>query len=127
MGSNGLMSLLYFLGFGLFFYWMMKKGGCGMHAHGGHGGHDHAGHGRGAPGGPDAQHADVSGLTRDPVCGMPIDPKRAVGMRAVRDRTFYFCSANCLAKFDTDPEGIARRAPAETAEAEHGHDQHHGC
>lgn len=38
--ANGLTSLLYFLAFGLFFYWMMKKGGCGMH---GHGGHDHDG------------------------------------------------------------------------------------
>jgi Cu+-exporting ATPase len=126
MGSNGLTSLLYFLAFGLFFYWMMKRGGCGMHAHGGHGGHDHAGHGRGAPAGPDAQHADVSGSTKDPVCGMPIDPKRAVGMRTVGDRTFYFCSADCLAKFDADPEGMASRAPAEPSRAEHGHHQHHG-
>lgn len=28
MGSNGLTSLLYFLAFGLFFYWMMKRGGA---------------------------------------------------------------------------------------------------
>jgi Cu+-exporting ATPase len=124
MSGNGLTSLLYFLAFGLFFYWMMKKGGCGMHTHGGH---DHAGHGHDDPAGPDARHSDVSGSTKDPVCGMPIDPKRAVGIRTVRDRTFYFCSADCLAKFDADPEGMASRAPAEASRAEHGHHQHHGC
>jgi hypothetical protein len=43
-----------FLAFGLFFYSMMKKGGCGMH---GHGGHDHASHGHDASASPDAQHA----------------------------------------------------------------------
>ena len=56
MGSNGLTSLLYFLAFGLFFYWMMKRGGCGMHAHGGHGGHDHGGHERDAAAGPPRAH-----------------------------------------------------------------------
>ncbi|MCZ7618939.1 MAG: YHS domain-containing protein [Myxococcota bacterium] len=127
MGSNGLTSLLYFLAFGLFFYWIMKKGGCGLHAHGSHGRHDHAGQGYDPSVGPNAQHADVSGSTKDPICGMPIDPKRAVGMRTVRDRTFYFCSADCLAKFDADPEGMASRAPAEAARAEHGHHRHHGC
>ena len=121
MDSNGLTSLLYFLAFGLFFYWMMKRGGCGMHAHGGHTGHD-----QDAAAGPDAQRADVSGSTKDPVCGMPIDPKRAVGMRTVGDRTFYFCSADCLAKFDADPEGMASRAPAQASRAEHGHHHHHG-
>ena len=123
MGANGLTSLLYFLAFGLFFYWMMKKGGCGMHAHGGHG---HAGDGNDAPAGPDAQHAGVSGSTKDPVCGMPLDPKRAVGMRTVRDLTFYFCSADCLAKFDADPEDVASRAPVEAPRAESGHHHHHG-
>lgn len=122
MDSSGLTSLVYLLAFGLFFYWMMKRAGCGMHAHGGHG---HAGHEHDAPGGAGAQHADVSGSTMDPVCGMPIDPKRAVGMRTVRDRTFYFCSADCLAKFDSDPTGIATRVPAEASRAEQGHHQHH--
>ena len=122
MDSNGLTSLLYFLAFGLFFYWMMKRGGCGMHAHGGHTGRDHD-----AAAGPDVQRADVvSGSTKDPVCGMPIDPKRAVGMRTGGDRTFYFCSADCLAKFDADPEGMASRAPAWASGAEHGHHHHHG-
>jgi len=107
MGSNGLTSLLYFLAFGLFFYWMMKRGGCGMLCHGSHGGHDHAGHGRGAAAGADGQHPDVSGSAKDPVCGMPIDSNRAVGMRTFRGRTFHFCSADCLAKFDADRQASA--------------------
>ena len=43
MGGSGLTSLLFFLAFGLFLYWMMKKSSCGMH---GHGGYDQAGYGR---------------------------------------------------------------------------------
>lgn len=42
MNTDSLTSLLYFLGFGLFFYWIMRNGGCGMHAHGRHA--DHRGH-----------------------------------------------------------------------------------
>lgn len=34
-------SLIYLLGIGGLFYWMMKRGGCGMHAHG-HQHHDRA-------------------------------------------------------------------------------------
>jgi hypothetical protein len=118
VGENGLTSLLFFLAFGLFFYWMMKKRGCSMH---GHGGHNRAGHVHADPAGPDARHGDVTGSTKDPVYGMPLDPNRAVGMRAFRDRSFYLSSAYCP-KFDAHPNGIASRARAEGSRAEHGHD-----
>lgn len=36
MTSNAWTSLIYFLVIGGLFYWMMKRGGCGMHAHGHH-------------------------------------------------------------------------------------------
>jgi len=120
MNDNSLTSLLYFLGFGLFFYWMMRKGGCGMHGHGDHSGHRH---GEDAPSNTDKPG---SGSPKDPVCGMPVDLERAAGMRQVKGQNFYFCSANCLAKFDADPEGFAGRASPEKA-SPHGHHQHHGC
>lgn len=110
MDSNNLSSLLWLLAIGGLFYWMMRKGGCG--GHGGHahgGGHQYGGHGTSeGTAGPshDAQGATV----RDPVCGMQVDPDRAAGMRTVAGRAFHFCSAECVAKFDRDPEGYARRA-----------------
>jgi Cu+-exporting ATPase len=43
-------------------------------------------------------------MEKDPVCGMLVDSLRAVGQRTAGGRTYYFCSANCLAKFDAKPE-----------------------
>ena len=120
MNNSALTSLLYFLAFGFVFYWMMKKGGCGMHSHG-HGGH--------------AEHADRDGggeangplrTARDPVCGMNLDPARAAGVRSVMGRTFYLCSAACLAKFDRDPDGYAQRTGSAAVSAGQEHHQHHG-
>ncbi|MCA9674676.1 MAG: hypothetical protein H6674_09180 [Dehalococcoidia bacterium] len=47
MNGITLTDFLYLAGIGLFLYWMMRRGGCGMHGHG-HGGHQHGdsrGHG----------------------------------------------------------------------------------
>ena len=48
MNWNNLSSLAWLLGIGALFYWMMRKGGCGMHSgHSNGGGHQHGGgHGR---------------------------------------------------------------------------------
>jgi Cu+-exporting ATPase len=35
---------------------------------------------------------------------MLVDPLRAVGQRAAGGKTYYFCSGNCLAKFDAKPD-----------------------
>lgn len=43
-------------------------------------------------------------MEKDPVCGMLVDPQRAVGKRTTGGKTYYFCSASCLAKFDAKPE-----------------------
>jgi YHS domain-containing protein len=119
MTSNALTSLLYFLAFGFLFYWMMRKGGCGMHGHR-HGGHaaDHAG---------DLGPGDQpSRSARDAVCGMDVDPAQAAGTRSVMGRTFYLCSAACLTKFDRDPEGYAQRASTGGTPPGQEHLQHHG-
>jgi Cu+-exporting ATPase len=43
-------------------------------------------------------------MEKDPVCGMLVDPARAVGQRTAGGKTYYFCNAGCLAKFDAKPE-----------------------
>jgi Cu+-exporting ATPase len=48
-------------------------------------------------------------MVRDPVCGRVIELKDTAGSRAHVGQRFYFCSANCVEKFDADPH---RYAPA---------------
>lgn len=87
--------LLWLLGFGLLFYFMMRYG-CGAHmVHGRHGGHE--GHGG-------------SGSEKDPVCGMQVSPDR--GYTKVHEgRRYTFCSRSCLDKFEADSAKYAA-APA---------------
>jgi Cu+-exporting ATPase len=40
----------------------------------------------------------------DPVCGMTVDPQNAAGSSVYQDKTYYFCSKGCVAKFEADPE-----------------------
>ena len=56
-------------------------------------------------------------MVKDPVCGMDIDPQDAVATREHMGRTFHFCSANCVAKFDADPHRYAQAALPTVAEA----------
>jgi Cu+-exporting ATPase len=39
----------------------------------------------------------------DPVCGMEIDPRRAIEYE-YKDKIYHFCSSNCETNFKTDPE-----------------------
>ncbi|HTL60260.1 MAG TPA: heavy metal translocating P-type ATPase [Nitrospira sp.] len=39
----------------------------------------------------------------DPVCGMTVQPQSAAGSHEHAGKTYYFCSAVCLAKFRRDP------------------------
>ena len=43
-------------------------------------------------------------MERDPVCGMLVDPKETVAARDYQGTTYYFCSPNCVAKFDQAPQ-----------------------
>lgn len=39
----------------------------------------------------------------DPVCGMHVDPRNA--LQSTHDgKSYYFCSEDCRAKWDADPE-----------------------
>jgi len=47
-------------------------------------------------------------MVHDPVCGMEIDPDSAFAVREHMGKKFYFCSENCLKKFDSDPHQYAK-------------------
>ncbi len=48
-------------------------------------------------------------MTKDPVCGMQIDEKKAAGKSDYRGQTFYFCSPGCKERFDRNPEQYANK------------------
>ncbi|MBE3066604.1 MAG: cation transporter, partial [Chloroflexi bacterium] len=53
-------------------------------------------------------------IVKDPVCGMEIDPKNAFAAREHMGQKFYFCSADCVGKFDADPHHYAMAGSATT-------------
>ena len=46
----------------------------------------------------------VADQTRDPVCGMTVDPATARHHSEHQGHTWHFCSARCREKFEADPE-----------------------
>ena len=68
--------------------------------------------------------------TRDPVCGMTVDPDKARFTYEYRGTTYPFCCGGCQAAFKTDPEAFlrARDEAAGNGAAHHGHapDSHGG-
>ncbi|AYG60965.1 heavy metal translocating P-type ATPase [Rhizobium jaguaris] len=65
--------------------------------------HDHSRHGH------DQQHHHHYGeaqdaVTRDPVCGMTVDPKADKPSLDYHGHTFHFCSEGCRNKFEATPE-----------------------
>ena len=43
-------------------------------------------------------------MVKDPVCGMEIEPAQAAAIHNYRGRDYYFCSADCEAKFLANPD-----------------------
>src|SRR6476660_7179212 len=60
-------------------------------------------HVRGHHAGSNATHESAV-ETKDPVCGMNVDPASAAGSADYNGVTYHFCSSHCLAKFTADPE-----------------------
>ena len=48
-------------------------------------------------------HAGAPARATDPVCGMKVDPQTTQHRHAVDGAAYYFCSADCKAKFAADP------------------------
>lgn len=53
-------------------------------------------------------------MEKDPVCGMLVRPEEAAEQRVVQSRTYYFCSAACVAKFDQAPQRYVPERADET-------------
>ena len=53
---------------------------------------------------PKSGGAAATATVKDPVCGMDIDPKDAVGKVEFQGRTYYFCSDECKTKFEKAPK-----------------------
>lgn len=43
-------------------------------------------------------------MTKDPVCGMEVDEKRATATSTHAGKTYFFCAKGCKAAFDKEPE-----------------------
>ena len=48
----------------------------------------------------------------DPVCGMNVEEARAAGKSVYKDKTYWFCSKGCVARFEADPERYLNPKPA---------------
>lgn len=78
----------------------------------------------------DANHAAPAGhpasaipeTARDPICGMAVDPLTARHQTRHDGEAHVFCSAECKAKFDANPERYL--VEASTASAPGGHSHH---
>ena len=75
----------------------------------------HANEGHGVLVGDAAANESQEGV-RDPVCGMIVDPHTTKHRHSHAGRTYYFCSAGCLAKFSADPQKFISPGAAKTAE-----------
>jgi P-type Cu+ transporter len=54
-----------------------------------------------------------SAPTKDPVCGMTVDPAKARFSTEFEGRRYYFCCSGCLEKFNADPKKYLNK-PAST-------------
>lgn len=46
--------------------------------------------------------------TKDPVCGMDVQPEKAAGKSQYQGETYYFCSSGCKRKFDETPQNYVQ-------------------
>src|SRR6266581_1114761 len=46
--------------------------------------------------------------TRDPVCGMEVEPATAAASRVHGGKTYFFCAPGCAAAFEKNPEKYLR-------------------
>ncbi len=47
--------------------------------------------------------------TKDPVCGMDVEPDEAAGQSDFQGNTYYFCSSECKWKFDQNPKAFVKQ------------------
>lgn len=54
-------------------------------------------------------------MTRDPVCGMTVDPATAKFTYSYGEKTYYFCCAHCVEQFKANPKKYLEKAAASAA------------
>ncbi len=42
-------------------------------------------------------------MTKDPVCGMDVDERKAAAQAKHMGKPYYFCSESCKKEFESDP------------------------
>lgn len=47
----------------------------------------------------------------DPVCGMEVDPAKAIHKTVYKGKIYYFCSSMCKKEFERDPENYLKHGP----------------
>ncbi|HSA54249.1 MAG TPA: YHS domain-containing protein [Gemmatimonadaceae bacterium] len=58
---------------------------------------------------------------RDPVCGMMVESARTFGPVTYRERTYYFCSDECLEQFNASPERYTREQSSPVSSSREPH------
>ena len=56
------------------------------------------------------KHGKEVSMETDVVCGMKVDPNRAPAQSQYQGKIYYFCAAECKAKFDANPEQYAKKS-----------------
>ena len=59
---------------------------------------------------------------KDPVCGMEIESEKAFTKREHMGQTLYFCSQDCVNKFDADPHKYGHPQEHQDDAHKHTHD-----
>ncbi len=54
-------------------------------------------------------------------CGMAVDEKNPAAKSELKGETYYFCSSNCKAAFDKNPQQFVDKAKSAAHEHEHEH------
>ena len=47
-------------------------------------------------------------MTKDPVCGMQVDDKKAPATSTYKGERYVFCGQECKNKFDQNPDGYSQ-------------------
>ena len=58
----------------------------------------------------------ASAVSKDPVCGMTVNPSAAKHSHAHEGTTYHFCCVHCLEKFKADPQRYLSAASAKPAQ-----------
>jgi Cu+-exporting ATPase len=57
-------------------------------------------------------------MLEDPVCGMTIDPKATATTLEFNDKTYHFCSQQCMDKFKQAPQRYLQPDHRDTSKPE---------